>query len=120
MFALRSALHDGQRLLQSHPGASYGGLVIGEDTTPAQLDELVRLVVEQARDAGLQGIRLRSVEKVFCRRGCDELDVAYFRAGFVTEGRELSSALRLDGASRDELLARWTEMGRRNARKDCR
>ena len=117
VFPAAEVERDGQRLLQSHPGASYGGLVIGEDSTPAQLDEMVQLVVEHARGAGLHGIRLRSVEKVFCRRGCDELDVAYFRAGFVTEGRELSSALRLDGVSRDELLSRWTEMGRRNVRK---
>lgn len=117
VFPAAEVERDGQRLLQSHPGASYGGLVIAEDTTPAQLDELVRLVVGEARDTDLHGIRLRTVEKVFCRRGCDELDVAYFRAGFVTEARELSSALRLDGTSRDELLARWTEMGRRNVRK---
>jgi GNAT acetyltransferase-like protein len=117
VFPAAEVERDGQRLLQSHPGASYGGLVIGDEATPAQLDEMVHLVVAQARDAGFHGIRLRTVEKVFCRRGCDELDVAYFRAGFVTEGRELSSALYLGGASRDELLARWTEMGRRNVRK---
>ena len=117
VFPAAAVERDGQRLLHSHPGASCGGLVIAPDTTPAQLDELVRIVVAHGRDAGFHGIRLRSVEKVFCRRGCDELDVAYFGAGFVTEGRELSSALRLDGPSRDELLARWTEMGRRNVRK---
>ena len=117
VFTAAKIERDGLRLLQSHPGASHGGLVISDDATPAQLDESVHLIVEHARDADFHGIRLRSVEKVFCRRGCDELDAAYFRAGFITEGRELSSALRLEGSSRDDLLARWTEMGRRNVRK---
>jgi len=117
VFSATETLQDGCRTLQSHSGATYGGLVVDERVTSDSADELVRKLVDYGARNGFDCIRMRVSEKVFHRRWCEELDAAYLRWGFSIEGRELSSAFRLEGSSEEELLGRFREAGRRNVRK---
>ena len=96
----------GRSIWKSHPGASYGGLVVREDYS-AFSDELVEHLIRYGREKQFDAIWLRSTEKVFHRRPCDDLDAAMFRAGFTLRGRELSTACCLSSANESELLVRF-------------
>lgn len=107
-------------VLQSHPGATYGGFVVDGRATIGSDYEIVDLLVEHAREQEFDAIRMRVPEKIFLRRWCDEVDTALFRAGFSIIGRELSCAFRLDGIAEDEILSRFADNGQRNVRKAMR
>lgn len=89
--------HDGERILQSHPGATYGGIVVDDGISDRSTDQIVSLMVQHAEAIGCTGIWMRLPERVYHHRCCEELDVALFRAGFQIEGRELSCAVPLNG-----------------------
>ena len=107
----------GLRTLQSHPGASYGGWVVDGGASFAAVDRMVAELVAYAEEQGFEAIRMRVAEKIFLRRRSDELDVAYFRAGFELEGRELSSAFDLSASGGEDVSERFLDNGRRNTRK---
>lgn len=120
VFPAGETVAQGLRTLQSHPGASYGGWVIDEAASFPVVDEVVRQTVSYADERGFQAIRIRISEKVFHLRRCEELDVAYFRAGFAIDGRELSSAFDLTEAIDDEPTSLFQDYARRNLRKAAR
>lgn len=78
--------------LKSHPGATYGGLVVGERTTVRDLTDVLSHLTSFARQRGFASIWMRHPEGVFRKSLCGELDSALFAAGFAVVGRELSSA----------------------------
>jgi hypothetical protein len=98
---------DGRRVLFSHPGSTYGGLVVPPFLASAEADEMLRLLTDHARAEGFASIFMRLPERVCCRAFCEEVDAALFRAGFAVTGRELARAFRVDGLTDDEILARF-------------
>lgn len=106
--------HGGQRVLQSHPGATYGGLVLERDSNLERNQAIVSAVVDYAAASCFSAIRMRTSERVYLQRHCEEIDAAYFRAGFVLEGRELSCAVHCSGRSAEQLLAAY-KVNARNA-----
>lgn len=106
VFPAAEIVENGQSIWKSHPGASYGGLVVREDYS-AWADELVEHLVQYGRERQFDAIWLRTTERVFHRRACDDLDAAMFRAGFTLLGRELSTACCLSSPDEAELLARF-------------
>lgn len=121
LFAVFSAaeLEDrDQRLLQSHPGATYGGLVVRSGAAAEDLYQAMMEIVAYARHRGFTRVGMRTTEKVFLPVEFEELNAAYFRSGFQIVARELSSAIRLQGlTSENEVLANWTSAGRRALRR---
>lgn len=116
VFPAAAIVSGNTRILQSHPGATYGGIMMPEDTVTVQIDSIISSIADAARSEGFDQIRMRTPERIFRRRNFDELDTACFRAGFRIEGRELSCALRLNSSTRNELLERWRPLGRRHLR----
>jgi len=110
----------GLRTLQSHPGASYGGLVIGETADAVIVDQTVAAIVEYARQREFQQVWMRLSEPIFHRRWCGELDVALFRAGFTIHAREQSSAIRLEGLTDETSQSRFHDSARVNIRRALR
>lgn len=95
VFPAAEVVQQGQRIWQSHPGASHGGPIIAVDLSTTRIDELLADLVSYASDAGFHAIRWRAPEKVFWARIGDELDTALIRAGCVLEGCELSAVFRV-------------------------
>jgi len=110
-------VQDRKRILQSHPGASYGGLVVHESSISAINGDLVDQLLDYNKRARFEVIRMRVSEKVFHKQWCEELDAALFRAGFVIEGRELSCAVDLMGLTEHNILDRFQENGRGGVKK---
>lgn len=106
----------GRRILKSHPGASYGGLVVREDFAVVA-DQIVEQLVQHARIHRFDAVWLRSPERIFNCRPRDDLDAAMFRAGFQLIGRELSTAFCLRSLGGQEILTRFNQNARRNVLK---
>jgi hypothetical protein len=97
----------GRHVLNSHPGSTYGGIVVPAGLAMEDADEIARLLVAHARGEGMGSIFMRLPERALCRAWCEEIDAALFRAGFAIIGREISRAFRLTGLSEEDILARF-------------
>jgi hypothetical protein len=105
------------RTLQSHPGASYGGLLIDKSCDAPLADRCVAALVDYGRQQRFEQIWMRLPETVFRARPCGELDRALFRAGFAAWGRELSSAIDLQGLREESIVSRFHKNAVRNVRR---
>jgi hypothetical protein len=84
------------RGLVSHPGASYGGIVVG---APCRLDDAAALVdalVDYARSEGFTRIDLTLTPTPYCRTPHQTIEFALIRAGFGYRKREFTSIVPLD------------------------
>ncbi|MCX6146622.1 MAG: hypothetical protein NTW25_05140 [Candidatus Kapabacteria bacterium] len=82
---------DGFKILKSHPGSSYGGLVIDRNLGVKKSFELVESLNEYAKNNKFDQIEFRQAEKIFNQTPCDELDFALLHNGFFREAEELST-----------------------------
>jgi hypothetical protein len=110
----------GRRWLKSHPGASYGGLVVAEPPGLERAQRMTELVLESARAAGLGGVELRTSERIFQRTPCEELEFALRLARFHAAEVELSTCVelsRIGAPSTEAILASFDPSASRAARK---
>lgn len=115
---------DGRRILRSHPGSSYGGLVVRESPGAELACRMVDALIEVARWDGCGAIELRRAPRIFESSPCDELDYALHRQGFVVRDQELSTCYdlsRLPGPrpSLDEVASTFSSSAARAMRKAC-
>ncbi|UCH64266.1 MAG: GNAT family N-acetyltransferase [Fidelibacterota bacterium] len=106
----------GERHLVSHPGASYGGLVVPIGLSFQNSCELVESLLDYARRWGFQGITLTLPPTIYNRRLSNYLDFALLQQGFSYRRREVSSILYLE-PSPEENLTKFTDASRRAVRK---
>ena len=101
----------GLKILNSHPGSTYGGLVVDPEFTLNESLQAVALTEGHARSLGAQAVEFRHTEKVFQQLPSEDLDFALEVSGFRWSKRELSSALMLAGLTPETILS---SMGSRN------
>lgn len=86
----------GSGVLCSHPGASYGGLVLAREIGLRDAYVMLAKTVDHARKAGMDAIHLlRVTPACYHERPSHEIEFAATRLGFVLERRELTSAVDL-------------------------
>ncbi len=107
---------DGKRTLVSHPGASFGGLVLGSPQTILDAFRLVDELLRYAQAAGFERVIMTLPPQIYYTRPNHYLDFALLQMGFVYRKREISSMLPLDFAEEDTLL-RFTSASRRAVKK---
>ena len=86
---------NGVVILKSHPGSSYGGLIIDEASGISSVIDMLGLLEEYAIDLGAASIEMRLCETVFHKLPSQEVDFALNYTGFSVENVELSSAVQL-------------------------
>jgi hypothetical protein len=106
-----------ERVLSSHPGSTYGGLVIDRAFNVQEAFLAVKLLEAYAHSLGVQAIEMRHSEKIFHLFPSEELDFALERCGFQPYTRELSSAIVIDGLSLDTMLEGANKSHRRYTKK---
>ncbi|RPI00697.1 MAG: GNAT family N-acetyltransferase [Calditrichaeota bacterium] len=106
----------GKRLLISHRGASYGGLVISDTLSIAESFELVETLIKFAKQEGFSTIDITPPPQIYLRRPSNYIDFALVQQGFIYRKREISSVIPLD-FSRDSILATFNESSRRAVRR---
>lgn len=86
---------DGKRVLFSHPGTTYGGLVIPMQMGLSEVTQLVEELLSFAGEMGLDAVQMRLSPTAFHKYPCQELDFVLPRLGFQMIDIELSSAVSL-------------------------
>lgn len=82
---------EGVKVFKSHPGTSYGGLVIASNIKLRQSFEIFQVIEDFAKNAGYERIDFRIAPKIFFKRPCDQIDFALVHRGFIREAEELST-----------------------------
>jgi len=92
----------GQALV-SHPGASYGGFVIGREINLRLAHDLVGNLLQFARQEGIKRIEMTLPPLIYLEKMTHYLDFALIRQGFTYKKREVSSFITLDFPPQDAL-----------------
>ena len=95
VFPAAALVRDGSRVLVSHPGSSYGGIVLRAHSGWALARALVMELCAYARQSDFQRLEMRLPEKIWNAAPCDELDFALIKAGFRRDHEELSTCYTL-------------------------
>ncbi len=99
---------DGKRMLRSHPGSTFGGIVIGPEMLRApKLVELVVDVDAYAREHGFEACEMKLTSDLFSTLPTDALQYALYHAGYTDE-IEIAAYLPLDGKTHEELVADYS------------
>lgn len=87
---------DGVRIFRSHPGSTFGGLVVAPSQLRApKLTELVAALNAQLKADGYQAVELKPTPDLFSREPDDAMEYALFHEGYAQE-MEIACVLPLD------------------------
>jgi len=81
----------GAKVLKSHPGTSYGGLVFATKIPLRKVFEILELLESHCRENGIQRIEFRMAPKIFNRALLDQVDFSLVRCGYQREDEELAT-----------------------------
>lgn len=94
-------LDEGKRCFFSHPGSTYGGIVVEEKKyNLTTLSELVPLLDDYLKGEGYESVLLRCTPSLFSKRPVDLLDYFLFQHGYG-QFDEVSCYVDLDRAPED-------------------
>ncbi len=116
LFPAAERVANGQRILWSHPGASYGSLVVPENLSFHDAMALAESLAKYGKQHGFDGIRLTLPPVIYNRRLSHYVDFALIHHGFTYVNREVSSILFLESTV-EENLAKFKASHRRAVRK---
>ncbi|MBO8137433.1 MAG: GNAT family N-acetyltransferase [Desulfotomaculum sp.] len=105
-----------EKILLSHPGASHGGIIVGQKTKTTHMLEIIKKIKEYACCHKYDGIEVKMVPRIYHRWPCDEIDYSLRYHGFKVLYTELSTVVLLQNYN--EKLVSSTVL--RNIRKAVR
>ncbi len=95
----------GKKMLVSHPGASYGGLVIGKDASVQETGEMLAAIKDYAKEQGFSGISLLRLPPASLQKQYSEDQLYWaFQSGFRMTRCEMDGAIDLVGLKSDQIL----------------
>ncbi len=107
---------EGESVLYSHPGASYGGPVTLNPVTLNEAEHIVQILVKHAKSVGTQQIILTIPPIYYSSTLSNNFEFGLHTHGFFYRRRELSSVLPLEN-SLDTIFDRFPESLKRALRK---
>jgi hypothetical protein len=104
---LSAAVKDG--MLVAHPGASYGGLVIGADASVTDTGAMLDAVIAHAKEQGHRGLSMLRLPPASLQKKYSE-DQQYwlYQKGFSMTRCEMDGAIDLVGLTPETILASLT------------
>ncbi|MBN1155764.1 GNAT family N-acetyltransferase [candidate division KSB1 bacterium] len=105
-----------RKILSSHRGASYGGIVTRSTVSIKDSFQIVELLIDYARENGFKGIDLTPPPQIYFTKPTNYVDFALMVNGFGYKKREISSVIPLFFQS-DEVLETFTPESRRAVRR---
>ncbi len=107
---------DDEKILVSHPGASFGSFVTRKDLSLRDAMRLVQALIRYARERHYGGLDITLPPIIYQHRPSQYIDFALFRAGFQYRKREVSSVVPLppDPA---QVMPMLSPESRRNVRR---
>lgn len=110
---------EGNRIISSHCGASYGGFVCQENLSVQSAFDLVDALIDYASNEGFYSIEMTFPPVIYLKRPSHYLDFALYRSGFTYKKREVSSVIPLD-FSPEETLHQFKPEARTAYRKSVK
>ncbi len=104
-----------QQTFCSHPGASHGGIVVGQSFGVSDALMLVNALVEDCRSRDFNSVEIKLVPRIYHHWPCDEIDFALRYNGFAPACTELATVLPLNEITADNPF--MTNSARRNVQK---
>ena len=99
---------DGRRMLRSHPGSTFGGIVIGPELLRApKLVELAADLEEYAREQGFEACEMKLTSDLFSTLPTDALQYALYHAGYTDE-IEIAAYLPIAGRTHESLVEEYS------------
>lgn len=99
---------DGKRMLRSHPGSTFGGIIIGPEMLRApKLVELVSDMDAYAREQGFEACEMKLTSDLFATLPTDALQYALYHAGYTDE-IEIAAYLPIEGKTHETLVAEYS------------
>lgn len=99
--AIRSI--DGDRILSSHCGSSYGGFVYQENLSVRCAFQLVEALLNYCKLYGVDRVEMTLPPVIYLTRPSHYVDFALYKNGFTYKKREVSSIISLDFSVEDIL-----------------
>lgn len=87
---------NGERILKSHPGSSYGGLVTRENMPLQDCMDLAGALIAYAKEQGFGSVEFRAPERIFHRRPAEQMEYALSRTGFIRAYEEVGTYFDLE------------------------
>ncbi|MFZ5518546.1 MAG: lipid II:glycine glycyltransferase FemX [Candidatus Zhuqueibacterota bacterium] len=105
-----------RRILTSHRGSSYGGLVTKFNLSIMDAFRLVESLLEYAKNNQFQGVELTPPPIIYSQRPSNYIDFALVKNGFGYRKREISSVIPLTFGE-NEVLQTFSSESRRAVRR---
>ncbi len=105
-----------QRVLISHRGASYGGLVVRDSLGIRDSFRLVEALLHHAQNEGFDAVDITPPPQIYFHRPSNYIDFALVQNGFQYRKREISSVIPLDFPT-EKILHTFNESSRRAVRR---
>lgn len=86
----------GSKILKSHPGASYGGMVTHENLATAECIELLEALSAYASEQGFKSIEFRAPERIFHSHPAEQMEYALLHSGFSRAYEEIGTYFDLE------------------------
>ena len=84
-----------EKTVESHPGATFGGIIHNGDLTGNKMQEAVRLAAAYYRQAGYSSLIYRAPPACYRRRPCDDDLYALYQSGANLSACKLSCVINL-------------------------
>lgn len=99
----------GKRILVSHPGASYGGLVVQDSASVSETGEILHALVEHAKAQGFASISMLRLPPASLQQRYSEDQLYWlYQLGFRMTRCEMDGAIDLTGLTEDAILPSLT------------
>lgn len=86
---------DNKKVFSSYPGASHGGIIVGQKFCAAEALALIPMLTKYCHSINYDAIEIKMVPRIYYRWPSDELDFALRHHGFSIATSELATALPL-------------------------
>ncbi len=107
------------KVLVSHPGASYGSFVYNSDLNLKEAHSLVDILIDYSKELGASRIQLTLPPIIYQTKYSNYIDFALVRNGFNYLKREVSSIVQLD-FKMEELLSTYRAEARTAVKKSIK
>lgn len=112
-----------QKILKSHPGTSYGGLVFKSTPKLKEVFDTLNALESFAKQNNIKAIEFRQSPKIFLKCELDQIDFALLHNSYSRIDEELSTCYKLDyykDKTIDEMLLLFDRTGRNKVRKNVK
>jgi hypothetical protein len=103
LFPAVEAIVENAKHLISHPGSSYGGVVVEQDLSFRDSYSFVEELIKHARSEGFKKVQMTLPPAIYQARVSNYIDFSLIKHGFQYKKREVSSMLTIESTPEENL-----------------